>query len=116
MYREPNFYKHSRFSLDRLHESCHGNCSPAYAPDAQFNLRGKNSQMAEQKNSTFIQKRAQFFAMSHFMFLFHLRYYIWRRENLHVLTKLEHKAARALQRSDFPGVRGVASSITAAGE
>ena len=95
MYREPFFYRDSRFCLDRLHENCHGSCSPTYAPDTQINLRNKNSQMAEQKNSTFVPKRAQFYAMGHFMFLFHLRYYIWRREELHALTKSEHSAAKA---------------------
>ena len=79
LFREPEFFKDTVFAIDRLHENSHGTCSPAYCPDNILGLRGKNTQIAEQKNAPYISKRAQLFAMGHFMFLFHLRYYTWCR-------------------------------------
>jgi len=79
MFREPQFYLDTIFVLDRLHENSHGTCSPVYAPDKYIQLRQTNTQIAEQKNSLYVQKRAQLYAMGHFMFLFHLRYYTWSR-------------------------------------
>ena len=75
--REPDFYNNTLFVIDRLHENSHGTCSPAYSCDRYVQLRDTNTQIAEQKNSLYVQKRAQLYAMGHFMFLFHLRYYTW---------------------------------------
>ncbi len=75
--REPLYDKDILFVLDRLHENSHGCCSPAYSPDEYIQLRKANTQIAEQKNSLYVQKRSQLFAMGHYMFLFHLRYYTW---------------------------------------
>ena len=68
--------------IDRLHENSHGVCSPCYSPDAYIQVREKNTQVVEQKNSTYVQKRASLYAMGHFMFLFHLRHFTWERTDL----------------------------------
>ena len=94
MFREPDFYRDMVPTLDRLHESCHNKCSPVYAPDLYLQLRGRNTQIAEQKNSTYVQKRASLFAMGHFMFLFHLRFYTWRRGTHSITLSHRHQAAR----------------------
>jgi hypothetical protein len=77
LFREPRFFRNTTFVLDRLHENSHGSCSPAYSPDQFVQLQRTNTQVVEQKNSLYVQKRAQLYAMGHFMFLFHLRYYTW---------------------------------------
>jgi hypothetical protein len=75
--RQAAYYKDTLFVIDRLHENSHGSYSPAYSSDKYIELRHTNTQIAEQKNSLYVQKRAQLYAMGHFMFLFHLRYYTW---------------------------------------
>jgi hypothetical protein len=79
MAREPLFYKNTLFVIDRLHENSHGSCSPVYSANRYVQLNDTNTQLAEQRNSTYVQKRAQLFAMGQFMFLFHLRYHTYKR-------------------------------------
>ena len=117
--REPDFYRNMLCVLDRLHQSAHGACSPAYLPDLYLQLRRRNTQVCEQKNSLYVQKRAHFYAMSHFMFLFHLRYYTWARaqrsiaihENV-ILARSVKTKARARPR-DIPATTVVGSARSA---
>ena len=63
-------------------------------------LRDKNTQVCEQKNSLYVQKRAQFYAMSQFMFLFHLRYYTYERaqRNVAVAAGCHVRSSKAQKR------------------
>ena len=57
--REYEFFKNTRFVIDKLHVYAHSRCSPAYNPYKFRDLDGINTQICEQMNSRLKALRAQ---------------------------------------------------------
>lgn len=102
--RELNYFKRTRFVIDKLHWSNHIRCSPSFSPYAnEFLTRGVNTSICEQQNALYKPMKKQLYFFAQEMYLFHLRLAVLLRFNgLRKDKKLkalrqEHTAARRLQ-------------------
>jgi hypothetical protein len=77
--REPHFYKYCRVLIDRMHKTGHVACSWAYDMNLFPALRGANSQICEQQNNLYVNKRSQLYYMSQTVFLIHMRHYVYQK-------------------------------------
>jgi len=94
--REPGFFAHTRFRIDRVHQPGHVGCHEGYSlasyPDnspvlgGSMHLHAMNSQVCEQAHSSLeaISTQAKFMRQDHF--LQYVRYFLYR----HNMTKIRN--------------------------
>jgi hypothetical protein len=82
--REPDFFKHTRFVVDRFHWRNHKSCARSYDMSLYEDLLGLNSQIAEQCNSALRRVKASITQMRQQSFMFNVRLYLdeWNRRKI----------------------------------
>jgi hypothetical protein len=80
LYREPHFFRHTKFLVDRLHfRKGHTACSLGYSMDSyrtNRDIRMTNSQINEQANAGLQRLKGQLAYMTPDNFMYHIRLYL----------------------------------------
>lgn len=89
--RAPQFFKHTRFVVDRFHWLGHKSCAAGYNMAWYPSLRFTNSSIAEQCNAALKRVKASVTRMSQVPFMLSLRLFldVWNRKKIEFLTACE---------------------------